>query len=162
MAILLDKFRNKSKIEEIKAFLVNDLIISKKACSMSEKTVENSLVKQLSERFGEKYVTEQCSVGEHFNMKCDVDMFQGLCGIELKLAESLENKAEEFHRAIGQIACYAHEEYTQTCVILLIVGQEPEMSDKIKELKAIVGQLRRVEFIYKQAANKKQLIKNHV
>ena len=154
MIELLDKYRNKKRIAEIRDFLEHELVISKKANGMKEETVEASLVKQLEDKFGKKYVEEQCPVGDHFKMKCDVDMFQGLCGIELKLAQSLETHADEFHRAIGQVACYAQEEYTNTCVFLLVIGKDANMSKKIEELKTIVEYLPRVEFIYRQAMNR--------
>ena len=65
-------------------------------------------------------------------MKCDVDLFSGACGIELKLANSLESKADEFHRAIGQVICYAHEHYKKPHqgLILLVVGKDTEVSEK--------------------------------
>lgn len=152
---LFDKYRTNSKIDEIREFLEHDLIISKQACGRKEETVERSLVKQLKERFGDYDVRNQCRVGDNFKMRCDVDLFNGTCGIELKLASSLEDKADEFQRAIGQIVCYAHEHYKETGVFLLVVGKDAEMSDKIKELKTIVSQIKRVHFIYKQAENKK-------
>lgn len=153
MGLFFNKHSN--IIKEVKDFLENDLVISKQACGKSEKSVENSLVCQLQEKFGEDFVHRQRSIGENFKMKCDVDLFSGGCGIELKLASSLENKADEFHRAIGQIACYAHEHYITSGVILLVVGKEPEMSEKIDELRTIVNHFPRVHFVYKQAQNKK-------
>lgn len=153
---LFFKKKDNSVIEEVIDFLENDLFVSKIAYGRNEACVEDKLVKQLKDKFGEDYVKSQRRIGDNFKMKCDVDVFLGKCGIELKLASSLESKADEFHRAIGQVACYVHEHYKESNqkLILLVVG-DGEMSDKIDELKTIVESISRVRFVYKLATNKK-------
>ena len=152
---LFIKKQNNNIIEEVKDFLVNELVISKQACGKSERSAENSLVRQLKERFGEDYVKRQCPIGDNLKRKCDVDIFQGQCGIELKLAHHLETRSDEFQRAIGQIACYVHDDrYSNSGVIMLVIGKEAEMSDDIKKLQMYVSYFPRVHFIYKQAQNK--------
>lgn len=148
-------FRKKTNsiIEEVKTFLENDLFVSKIAYGRGEANVEDKLLTQLEEKFGEYPVTNQCLIGDKLKLKCDFDLFNKQCGIELKLAHSLNTNAGEFQRAIGQIACYAHEEYKDTGVILLVVG-DGEMSDKIKELREIVKKFENVHFVYKQAQHK--------
>lgn len=148
-------FKNKtitpSVIDEVKEFIANDLFISKIVYHRSEGAVEDKLVEQLTERFANYPVRRQCKVGDKFHLKCDVDIANKACGIELKLARSLESKADEFQRAIGQVACYVHEEYTETGLILLVIGEDEEMSDKVKELKRLVEYYPRVHFVYKLA-----------
>ena len=150
---LFFKKRSDDIIGEVKAFLENDLIISKKACGMSEDTVEKSLVPQLKEKFGKDNVKNQCIRGENLKLKCDIDMFSGKCGIELKVAHHL-TRADEFQRAIGQVACYSQDQYRNTGIILLVVGKNAEIPENIDKLKTIVGYFPRVHFVYKQAANK--------
>ena len=151
---LFFKRQNNNIIEEVKDFLVNELFVSKVAYSRGEANVEDKLLAQLKEKFGDYPVTNQCRVGDKLKLKCDFDLFNKQCGIELKLAHSLESNAGEFQRAIGQIACYAHEDYKDTGVILLVVG-DGEISDKIKELQAIVKIFQNVHFVYKQAQYKR-------
>ncbi len=141
-------------IEEVKDFLENDLFISKVAYGRGEANVEDKLLAQLQKRFGEYPVTNQCRVGDKLKLKCDFDLFDKQCGLELKLAHSLVTNAGELQRAIGQIACYAHEDYKDTGVILLVVG-EGEIPDKVKEMRSIIKVFRNVHFVYKQAQNKR-------
>ena len=153
MALFFHKKRTLSVIDEVKDFIQNDLFISKTAYGRGERNVEEKLVCQLKERFGDYPVRSQLQGSD--KLKCDVDLFDKGCGIELKLASSLEGKADEFQRAIGQIACYVHEDYKDTGVILLVVGEHEEMSEKLEKLKSIVKHFRGVHFLYKQALYKK-------
>lgn len=50
-------------------------------------------------------VNTEFSVGGHWGMKSDVDLFHGKIGIELKVAEQLKS-ASNVERLIGQVVYY--------------------------------------------------------
>ncbi len=52
-----------------------------------EEKVQNSLFGQLKEIYGQSNVNTEFSVGGHWGMKSDIDLFHGKIGIELKVAE---------------------------------------------------------------------------
>lgn len=139
-------------INDVKKFIENDLFISKTMYRRSERSVEEKLIEQLKERFGSYPVRSQLQGTD--KLKCDVDLFNKGCGIELKLASSLE-RADEFQRAIGQVACYALEDYKDTGVILLVIGDEDEKPEKLKKLESIVKHFNNVHVMYKQALAKR-------
>lgn len=117
-----------------------------------EKAMENALAKQFAEKFGKQNVTQQYSVGGFLSLKCDIDLFdKKCCGIELKLAKQLKNKAAEMQRVIGQVVYYSRRCYQENGLILLVVGTEKELDSKLDELKKFVEEFPNVFFVYKQA-----------
>lgn len=139
-------------IDEVKMFIKDDLFISKTMYRRSERSVEEKLIEQLEEKFGCYPVRSQLQGKD--KLKCDVDLFNKGCGIELKLARSLE-RADEFQRAIGQIACYALDDYKDSGVILLVIGEDEEKPERVKKIESIVKHFRQVHVVYKQALAKR-------
>lgn len=78
-------------------------------------------------------------------------MFDGLCGIELKLSKSLET-AQEAQRVLGQLVYYSQRRYKENGLVLLVVGTKDTLSPKLKELKEYVEQIPGVHFKYKQTS----------
>lgn len=146
-------FRTKTKYDEVKIFLQHFLSIKNSVCYKGEKAVEKEIVKQLSESFGSENVNAQYAVGGFLNLKCDIDVYDGQCGIELKVAKQLNN-ATALQRVIGQLVYYSQRRYKDTDLILLVVGTQAELNAKLKELRDFVEQIPGVHFMYKQTEKK--------
>lgn len=144
--------------EEIKSFIENGLLIKRTFCTKGEKTVEKAIVKQMCESYSNFTIASQCAVGGFWNLRCDIDINNGQCGIELKLAKELES-AHSFQRVLGQVFYYAKNRYKDSCLILLVVGTASQLSPKLKELQNFVEQIPGVHFIYKQTATKQDKAK---
>lgn len=143
----------KQIVEEVKSFIENTLSIKRNVYYKGEKAVEKEMVKQMREHFGFSHVASQHSVGGFLNLKCDIDVYNGQCGIELKVAKELEN-ASTLQRVLGQVFYYAQRRYKDTGLILLIVGTAAELNPKLDELKDYVETIPGVHFMYKQTAKK--------
>ena len=139
--------------EEIRSFIENDLIIKRTLCTKRERDVEKVIIKQMCESFSNFTIASQCAVGGFWSLRCDIDVNEGQCGIELKLAKELES-AHAFQRVLGQVFYYAKNRYKNSCLILLVVGTASQLSPKLKELRNFVEQIPGVHFIYKQTAKK--------
>lgn len=139
--------------EEVKLFIKDSLSIRRSVYYKGEKAVEKEMVKQMREHFSGQMIASQYSVGGFLNLKCDIDVYNGQCGIELKIAKELENAAT-LQRVLGQVFYYAQRRYKDTGLILLIVGTAAELNPKLDELKEYVEQIPGVQFIYKQTATK--------
>ena len=146
-------FGTKNEVETAKVFIKDYLTIPYSAYNNGEAAVERNIAKQLVEEFDRDNVKTQYAVGGFLNLKCDIDLYDGKCGIELKLAKSLT--ASELQRVIGQVYYYSQRVYKNTGLILLVVGTKEEIDPKLKELKCIVEQIPGVHFMYKQAKSKK-------
>lgn len=140
-------------VEDVKSFIENTLSIKRNVYYKGEKAVEKEMVKQMREHFGFSHVASQHSVGGFLNLKCDIDVYNGQCGIELKVAKELEN-ASTLQRVLGQVFYYAQRRYKDTGLILLIVGTAAELNPKLDELKDYVETIPGVHFMYKQTAKK--------
>ena len=141
-------FRSASTYEQVDAFVLNDLSIRREKTYSSEEDVENSIKRQLVKAFGKENVDTQHYLGGNSGLKCDVDLFNGGCGIEIKLADQLEI-ANNAQRALGQVLYYS-KYYANENLMLLVVGRDSELSPRLKELKELVESLH-IHFIYKQA-----------
>lgn len=89
----------------------------------TEKSIENQLVKFMKERFVE--VTPQYSLGGRFPSVIDIDVADGVAGIELKDAKSIVKKIE-FDRMRGQIPEYKEKRYTDDNIFLIVVGEHED------------------------------------
>ena len=152
MASIIKKlYGAKTAYDEVKCFIQYHLNIKNTICYKGEKAVENEIVKQMKESFGSENVNSQYAVGGFLNLKCDIDVYDGQCGIELKVAKQLDN-ATALQRVIGQLVYYSQRRYKNTGLILLVVGTQQELNAKLKELKALVELIPGVHFMYKQAS----------
>ena len=79
-----------STYKKVEAFLKEELAINL-YYSDSETKVEGRIVKQLEKVFGKENVDSQHYVGGNNGLKCDIDLYNGKCGIEIKLADQLDN-----------------------------------------------------------------------
>lgn len=149
-SIMRQVYGAKTPYEEVKCFIQYHLSIKKSICYKGEKAVEKEMVKQMVESFGTENVNAQYSVGGFLNLKCDIDVYDGQCGIELKVAKQLDN-ASALQRVIGQLVYYSQRRYKNTGLILLVVGTQPELTGKMKELRDYVELIPNVHFMYKQA-----------
>ena len=143
----------KNEYEEVSKFIQYLLSIKCNVYYRGEKAVEKEIVKQLSEKIGKENVNSQYAVGGFLNLKCDIDVYNGKCGIELKVAKQLNN-ATALQRVIGQLVYYSQRRYKDTGLILLVVGTQSELNAKLKELKDFVEQIPGVHFMYKQTEKK--------
>lgn len=140
-----------STYKQVEAFIQNELTINLYYTD-EEANVEDRISKQLKKAFGKENVDNQHYMGGNNGLKCDIDLYNGKCGIEIKLADQLEN-ALNLQRALGQVIYYSHCTYKKTDLILLVVGRNSELSPKLKELKEIIDEFKGIHFIYKQAQN---------
>ena len=153
MAQIIDKLLGTiSLYKRIENFIQNDLNLNL-YYSDTEAKVEDRILKQLEKVFGKENVDSQHYVGGNHELKCDIDLYNGKCGIEIKLADQLEN-AGNTQRALGQVVYYSHCTYKENDLILLVVGTSAELSPKLKELKEIINNIDGIHFIYKQAVKK--------
>ena len=121
----------------------------------TEEKVENRISAQLEKAFGKENVDNQHYVGGNNGLKCDIDLYNGKCGIELKLADQLDS-ANNLQRTLGQVIYYSHCTYKENDLILLVVGAAAELSPQLKALKELIDEFEGIHFVYNQAKNKKQ------
>ncbi len=112
-----------------------------------EGRIQKSILKQLSEIFGKEKVQKEYNVGGYWGMRCDIDLFDGKIGIELKVAEQLK-KSTQVERLIGQAVYYSRRKYDNGNLIVLVVGKKKEYDASMKEIEAIIADLG-VNFVYK-------------
>ena len=112
-----------------------------------EKRVQNNLLAQLKERYGQSNVNTEFSVGGHWGMKCDLDLFHGKIGIELKVAEQLKS-ASNVERLIGQVVYYMKKQYGNNFIVF-VAGRPKEYDASMQELEEIINSLG-ARFIYKE------------
>ena len=149
MANIFSKlFQSNATYQQVEAFVLNELSVRRESTYNSEGSVENSIKRQLSKAFGKENVDTQHYLGGNSGLKCDVDLFNGGCGIEIKLADQLENM-NNAQRALGQVLYYS-KYYAKENLMLLVVGRDAELSPRLKELKELVESLH-IHFVYKQA-----------
>ena len=136
MAYIFSKlFQTDSTYEKVEGFIQDELVIRLYPYD-SEANVEDRIQKQLAKAFGKANVDTQHYLGGNSGLKCDVDLFNGGCGIEIKLAEQLENM-NNAQRALGQVLYYTNY-YAKENLMLLVVGRDAELSPRLKELKAVI------------------------
>ncbi|MCR5659697.1 MAG: hypothetical protein K6G25_10300 [Bacteroidales bacterium] len=98
----------------------------------TEKSIENQLVKFMKQKFVE--VTPQYGIEGRNARAIDVDVANGVAGIELKDAKKVV-KTAEMDRVKSQILAYQEKRY-QECLILLVVGDSEDKNDScLIELK---------------------------
>ena len=98
----------------------------------TEKSVENQLVKYLKKKFVE--VTPQYGIEGRNARSIDIDVANGVAGIELKDAKKV-TKTAEMDRVKSQILAYQEKRY-QECLILLVAGEAEDKDDScLIELK---------------------------
>jgi hypothetical protein len=112
-----------------------------------EKRVQNKLFDQLKGIYGQNNVNTEFSVGGHWGMKCDLDLFHGKIGIELKVAEQLKS-ASNVERLMGQVVYYMKKQYGNN-LIVLVAGKPKEYDASMQELEGIINSLG-ARFIYKE------------
>ena len=99
----------------------------------TEKTIETQLVKYMKKRFVE--ITPQYVIGGRIPTAIDLDVANGIAGIELKIARSLV-KADEFNRMKGQVDCYKKTRYKDDNIFLLVAGEhEDRENSRLIEVK---------------------------
>jgi hypothetical protein len=112
-----------------------------------EKRVQNKLFDQLKGIYGQNNVNTEFSVGGHWGMKCDLDLFHGKIGIELKVTEQLKS-ASNVERLMGQVVYYMKKQYGNN-LIVLVAGKPKEYDASMQELEGIINSLG-ARFIYKE------------
>ena len=127
--------------EEVLETLQN--IVVKKTQYTTEKNVENIISTQLEVPYKDK-IHQQYGIGGFMALKIDIDINDGQVGIELKLAKELNSSNIE--RLLGQVLYYSKRKYKEN-LIVLIVGNEKEYDQTIRELKSIIIE-QGVKFFY--------------
>ena len=112
-----------------------------------EGKVQKNILKQLQDIYGKERVQKEYNVGGYWGMRCDIDLFDGKIGIELKVAEQLK-KSANVERLIGQTVYYAKRKYGKGNLIVLVVGKRNEYDASMKEIETIVTELG-ANFLYK-------------
>lgn len=112
-----------------------------------EEKVQNSLFGQLKEIYAQSNVNTEFSVGGHWGMKSDIDLFHGKIGIELKVAEQLKT-ASNVERLVGQVVYYMKKQYGNNFIVL-VAGKPKEYDASMQELEEIINNLG-AKFIYKE------------
>lgn len=98
----------------------------------TEKSVENQLVKYLKQKFVE--VTPQYGIDGRNARSIDIDVANGVAGIELKDAKKV-SKTAEMDRVKSQLIAYQDKRY-QDNLILLVAGEAEDKDDScLVELK---------------------------
>ncbi len=127
--------------EEVLETLQN--IVVKKTQYTTEKNVENIISTQLEVPYKDK-IHQQYGIGGFLALRIDIDINDGQVGIELKLAKELNSSNIE--RLLGQVLYYSKRKYKEN-LIVLIVGNEKEYDQTIRELKSIIIE-QGVKFFY--------------
>ena len=127
--------------EEVLETLEN--IVVKKTQYTTEKNVENIISTQLEVPYKDK-IHQQYGIGGFLALRIDIDINDGQVGIELKLAKELNSSNIE--RLLGQVLYYSKRKYKEN-LIVLIVGNEKEYDQTIRELKSIIIE-QGVKFFY--------------
>lgn len=110
----------------------------------TEKSVENQLVKYLKQKFVE--VTPQYGIEGRNARSIDIDVANGVAGIELKDAKKVA-KTAEMDRVKSQILAYQEKRY-QDCLILLVTGEAEDVNDScLIELKEYCRK-NKVKYLY--------------
>ena len=112
-----------------------------------EGKIQKNILKQLQDIYGKEKVQKEYNVGGYWGMRCDVDLFDGKIGIELKVAEQLK-KSAQVERLIGQTVYYTKRKYGKGNLIVLVVGKRKEYDASMKEIETIVTELG-ANFIFK-------------
>ena len=112
-----------------------------------EGKVQKNILKQLHDIYGKETVQKEYNVGGYWGMRCDIDLFDGKIGIELKVAEQLK-KSANVERLIGQTIYYTKRKYGKGNLIVLVVGKRKEYDASMKEIETIVTELG-ANFIFK-------------
>lgn len=121
-------------------FLKHVKISSRRLEQAKEKEIENFIVQKLKKRFSGAEISAQTLIFEEKGKRerIDIDIEKGQLGIEIKLAKSLK-KSNERNRLLGQLQYYREKKYNRNNLLLVVVGQEKDLSIiDIPELKALV------------------------
>lgn len=89
----------------------------------TEKTIENQLVKFLKERFVE--ITPQFGIEGRNARSIDIDVADGVAGIELKDAKKVV-KLAEMDRMQSQLLDYKKKRYKDDNLFLLLIGEHED------------------------------------
>ena len=112
-----------------------------------EEKVQKILFEELKKIYGQSNVNTEFSIGGHWGMKSDVDLFHGKIGIELKVAEQLKS-ASNVERLIGQVVYYMKKQYGNNFIVL-VAGKSKEYDASMQELEEIINSLG-AKYIYKE------------
>lgn len=126
--------------------IIKNLIIPKRRIS-TELTLESFVAEQLTLIFGKENVYRQYNVGGFLALKIDIDLGNGLVGIELKIVDNLN--ATDMQRLIGQLVYYKNRFYNKNNIILFIAGKAA-IDGKTKELLSFVENLGGIHVIYSE------------
>lgn len=96
---------------------------SKLKSGYTEKSIENQLVKFMKERFVE--VTPQYGIEGRNARSIDIDIANGVAGIELKDAKKVV-KLAEFDRMQSQLLDYKKKRYKDDNLFLLLIGEHED------------------------------------
>jgi hypothetical protein len=80
-------------------------------------------------------------------MKCDIDLFHGKIGIELKVAEQLKS-ASNVERLMGQVVYYMKKQYGSNFIVF-VAGKPKEYDASMQEIEGIINSLG-ARFVYKE------------
>ena len=105
------------------------------------------MFEELKKIYGQSNVNTEFSVGGHWGMKCDLDLFHGKIGIELKVAEQLKS-ASNVERLMGQVVYYMKKQYGSNFIVF-VAGKPKEYDASMQEIEGIINSLG-ARFIYKE------------
>ena len=94
----------------------------------TEKSIENQLVKFLKDKYVS--ITQQHGIESKNARSIDIDVANGVAGLELKLAKNCK-KTAELDRLYGQLEAYRKTKYRNDNLVLVVVGTKEESYDTI-------------------------------
>lgn len=116
--------------------ILQNLVINKRRLN-NESDFEKFVGEQLQCIFGKDNIHRQYSIGGFLALKSDIDIGDGLVGIELKIADNLS--ASDMQRLIGQVVYYKRRFYKSN--LILFIASKMTITPSIKELKNFIEEL---------------------
>lgn len=127
--------------------ILDNMIISSDS-TYEEKELETDLVSYLERFYGKENVQRQYNIGGFLGLKTDIDLYNGLIGIELKLYNKLDSSG--LQRLIGQVIYYTKRAYKDQFIVF--ISGDTNADAKLKEIQNFLKELN-VLFLYKKAVN---------
>lgn len=121
-------------------FLKRIKISSRRLEQAKEKEIEDFIIQKLKNRFSKSEIIAQSLIFEEKGKRerIDIDIEKGQLGIEIKLAKSLK-RSNERNRLLGQLQFYREKKYNRNNLLLVVVGQENDLSaTDMQDLKVLL------------------------
>jgi hypothetical protein len=105
----------------------------------TEADAERALESALRQQFAA--VSTQYSVGGYLGYRIDIDLGDGIVGVEVKLAESVVSSASEAYRTLGQALVYDRRRYRGTVIVALVGADAIRQQPAFAEIEGFLGEM---------------------